>query len=245
MNRKPDLMKPVKAYQSKAYVGSKVAPVATVAPFAAIATDAASKAVAERNGASEPATGTVVPTGAPASRHGAVMREFGHSGTVANRQAASGAGETKAINTIGKGVSHSHYCSHCNRTFTCHSNPCIIPGKPIKIGNDKPKHFNYDISSIHKCDEAKLYRKRMITMLGDKPKCKYNCDKDCNHDYKAEIDSVGLIDFSSKYSIDGITSRKEANSVRKAWYKASINQVKDSFRNTPWLANLAADFRQK
>lgn len=72
-------------------------------------------------------------------------------------------------------ITHSHYCKHCDRSYTCKSNPCLING--------------YDISKLHKCNEAKVYRKRMVIMLsaGDKPKCKYNCDRECYHPGKIII----------------------------------------------------------
>jgi hypothetical protein len=116
----------------------------------------------------------------------------------------------------------------------------------VKYGKDKPKYPNYDISKIHPCDEGKQARKRMAIMLGDRPNCIYGCVRDCNHPFPvSEDDERSVSEHTSKYSIDGITNGIEARKVHNAWNKAHLNKVKDSFKDTPWLADIAASFRNR
>jgi hypothetical protein len=181
--------------------------------------------------------------------------KFGASGANANRRFGSANGATDANNALYTklpllpeliALTHSHYCKHCNNTFTCKSSPCIIPGDTVKDGKDKPKYPNYDISKIHPCREGKQARKRMAIMLGDKPTCIYGCDKNCNHPLPvSEGDERSVSEHTSKYSIDGITNGTEARTVHNAWNKAHLNKVKDSFKDTPWLADIAASFRNR
>lgn len=74
---------------------------------------------------------------------------------------------------------HNHYCKHCDRNFTCKlESRCLL---------------EFDISKLHKCDEAKTYRKRMAIMLSndsDQAPCAYNCSRACNHPAKGELEAV-------------------------------------------------------
>lgn len=135
-------------------------------------------------------------------------------------------------------LSHSHFCKHCDRTFICKSTPCLIPGD----------ERGYDISRLHKCSEAKKYRLRMALMLGDKPKCKYGCDSDrkCNH--PAEVNQIdGNVttkqEYTSRYSIDGMTNNTQTRATQRAWTKAKENHLISKFRSTPWIIALAKEFR--
>ena len=213
----------------------------------ALATGNGSKALESVNAAREPQTGVVVPTTSGKSLtvvpsanggHFDSTSRFGSPWVLADRVS-----DAKLFNQS-SGVLHSHYCSHCNHTFTCRSNPCLIPGKPLKIGDSKPMYPNYDISKLHKCNEATKYRKMIAAMLGDKSKCNYGCTKDCSHP-KLVSDNNGESTKVSSYSIDGITSAKEVINAHNAWNKAKLNRVVDSFNDAPWLASIAKEFRQR
>jgi hypothetical protein len=75
----------------------------------------------------------------------------------------------------------------------------------------------------------------------------YNCDKPCNHNYQVtESDDTHISNHTSSYTIDGIINRKETNTVKNAWNKAKQERViNNSFSDTPWLASIAKDFRQR
>lgn len=75
---------------------------------------------------------------------------------------------------------HNHYCKHCDRNFsTCQLDArCLLP---------------YDISKLHKCMEAKKYRKRMAIMLSseqDAAPCAYGCSRPCNHPSLADRETA-------------------------------------------------------
>jgi hypothetical protein len=86
----------------------------------------------------------------------------------------------------------------------------------------------------------------MAMMLGDTAKCLYNCNKPCNHNFPiGDGEEITVNSHTSRYSIDGITNRKEALSTKNAWYKAKQERISDSFNDMPWLASIAKDFRQR
>jgi hypothetical protein len=202
------------------------------------ATETDAKRPAERNGAVGVAVGTSTSIAPVALHHVPAIAKERHF----RRDAERGFVPVAATAEL-KCLTHNHFCKHCNRTFTCHSNPCLIPGDGIKIGKDKPKFPNYDISKIHQCQQGKVNRKRMAVMLGDTAKCLYGCDKPCNHNFPID-EEIAVSVNTSRYSIDGITNCKEALSVRNAWHKAKQQRISDSFNDMPWLASIAKDFRQ-
>lgn len=67
-------------------------------------------------------------------------------------------------------VTHSHYCKHCERTYSCKLGlDCLLPG--------------YDISKIHNCGERERYARQIARIVADYPACPYKCEKlPCVHD---------------------------------------------------------------
>ena len=215
-------------------------------------TDTATHGPASHASASATRTVANVPTERPTCVSGVPSANHGQSGATVEPRTAPPAPPTAMLTIFKykpeqvKCLTHGHYCKHCNRSFICHASPCLIPGDTIKLGKDKPKFPNYDISKIHPCDEGKKARKLMALILGDRPKCLYNCDKPCNHNFPiSENDETSVSIHTSSYSIDGITNKKEASKVKNAWYKAKQERVSDKFQDVPWLATIAKEFRQR
>lgn len=75
-------------------------------------------------------------------------------------------------------LTHSHFCQHCNRSFTCHaSSDCVLPG--------------YDISKIHQCGEAEKHRLLIRRLLQDLPSCSRGCTHlPCVHDKFPELPKI-------------------------------------------------------
>ena len=196
----------------------------------ALATGSDAKALRKPASASKRESGTQVKVrrNAPVSDFARrVQTALAEQVTQTERLSAMPASEAKLIN-----VTHSHYCKHCNRSYTCKSNPCLIG--------------SYDISKLHKCIEAMEYRKRMAIMLSYEPICKHNCKRLCNHP-KLESDNSNQVNvtYTSRYSIDGLTNLKDTISCQRIWHKAKLNTIADKFSDTPWIANIAKEFRSK
>ncbi|MFA6082655.1 MAG: hypothetical protein WC773_04605 [Patescibacteria group bacterium] len=86
-------------------------------------------------------------------------------------------------------------------------------------------------------------------MLGNQPECIYACDKLCNHPKKAKQndndDEIIKVEFTSRYSIDGMTNHAEARITKRAWDKAASNRIADKFADVPWISALAKEFRTR
>ena len=75
-------------------------------------------------------------------------------------------------------LTHSHFCQHCNRSFTCRAaSDCVLPG--------------YDISRVHQCGEAERYRLLIRRLLQDLPSCSRGCAHlPCMHDKFPELPRI-------------------------------------------------------
>jgi len=77
---------------------------------------------------------------------------------------------------------HNHYCKHCDRNFTCKlDDKCLL---------------DWDISKLHKCQTALIYRKRMAMMLSseqDAAPCAYGCSRLCSHPATGETESKRMV----------------------------------------------------
>lgn len=145
------------------------------------------------------------------------------------------------------GLSHNHFCEHCDRTW---SHPvCSLA---------------YDVSKYHLCEERQRYVKAMTrAMQSNDAGCRYGCTRlPCAHGFAlrypgktinpkpSKLVTVGTIEFAedipvSKYSTDGILTDNDVIRTRNAWIKARENKLRDSAKDTPWLAELLVESRKK
>lgn len=68
-------------------------------------------------------------------------------------------------------LTHSHFCKHCDHTWSCVDDPCLLDFVDMR----------YEVKN-HGCEEQKDYKKKMGRMLrGAGAPCIYNCSRPCSH----------------------------------------------------------------
>ncbi len=69
-------------------------------------------------------------------------------------------------------LTHSHFCKHCDKTWSCIDDPCLL-----EFVDGKGYEVRY-----HGCAEQLEYKKKMGRMLrGAGKRCIYNCTGPCHH----------------------------------------------------------------